>query len=152
MFREEEACGLVRRPAPFLHARARLSQHAASRPLNGSTWPSACSPFVKDLTSLDYHHNIHQLSPTPPPLNLPNYLQHSNGPSVAHSIYTQTYGAGQGGAEGARGPSTDCSPRGPLSVILNLFTIKCTTRLSVCLSLGFVLPWPCVQLWDSERE
>lgn len=77
-------------------------------------------------------------TPTAPPLHIPSTHRHT--------------GAGQGGAEGARGPSTDCSPRGPLSVILNLFTIKCTTRLSVCLSLGFVLPWPCVQLWDSERE
>lgn len=63
-------CGL---PASFLHKLVSPSMGATDCSM---ATPGPMLSFCKDLTSLDYHHNIHQLSymqttPHPPPTNPP---------------------------------------------------------------------------------
>lgn len=57
-------------PAPFLHELVSRSMGAADCSMAA---PGPTLPLCQDLTSLDYHHNIHQLSSAyrPPPSLLP---------------------------------------------------------------------------------
>lgn len=89
--------------------------------------PGPMLPLCQDLTSLDYHHNIHQLSPTQPPtpslpqapsthslppvqslqldpLNLPNYPS-SGHTTVALSTFSTLLS--QGRAEGPKALQQD---------------------------------------------
>lgn len=52
-------------PASFLH---KLVSHSMGAADCSMAAPGPMLPLCQDLTSLDYHHNIHQLSSTPPPL------------------------------------------------------------------------------------
>lgn len=52
-------------PASFLYKLVSLSMGAADCSM---ATPGPMLLFCQDLTSLDYHHNIHQLSSTQPPL------------------------------------------------------------------------------------
>lgn len=59
-------------PASFLH---KLVSHSMGAADCSMAAPGPMLPLCQDLTSLDYHHNIHQLSSTPPlrppPLHAP---------------------------------------------------------------------------------
>jgi len=123
-------------PASFLHELVSHSMGAADCSMAA---PGPMLPLCQDLTSLDYHHNIHQLSSTRPtalpvplptpcpqsdpsswilsewhPLNLPNYLSsgHTDVALARQHILLK------GRSWGAKGSSTglpDCSHRRPHS-------------------------------------
>ncbi|KAK9535255.1 hypothetical protein VZT92_007648 [Zoarces viviparus] len=65
-------------PASFLHELVSHSMGAADYSMAA---PGPMLPLCQDLTSLDYHHNIHQLSSTQPPHSIA-----STQPPSTHSL------------------------------------------------------------------
>lgn len=67
----EATCARGELPASFLH---KLVSHSMGAADCSMAAPGPMLPLCQDLTSLDYHHNIHQLSSTQPPHPHPCFL------------------------------------------------------------------------------